>query len=159
MTPTIPSVSLTALPLEGEQSRILVQELDRFASVTGAGGQHAALRSAVESGEVPGIFVSRFTRFLEGLLESGTVGRNHGPGLERSLLELYRKTERGAAAAAAVEEVNRALSALQGQRLENLAFRATLPGAYQLVVETDRCHIRLEIDRRGVGAKDVAVTA
>jgi len=149
----------TPLPLDAEQSRLLVQELDRFAAVTGAGGQYAALRSALEGGAVPGALLDRFTRFLEGLLESGTVGRNHGPGLERSLLDLYRQTVRGAATAATVAEVNRALSALKGQRLENLAFRATLPGAYQLVVETDRCHLRLEIDRRGVGAKDVAVTA
>jgi hypothetical protein len=61
--------------------------------------------------------------------------------------------------AAAVADANRALSALAGQQLVQLAFRSTLPGAFQLAVETNRCHIRLEIDRRGVGAKDVAVTA
>ena len=149
---------MTPLTLDESQSRILLEELDRFAAVTGAGDQYVALRAAVEAGQVPGAFHDRFSRLLEGLLESGTLGRKHGPGVERSLLDLYRQTERGAASAATVTAVNRALAALEGQRLEKFAFRATLPGAFQLAVETDRCHIRLEIDRRGIGARDVAVS-
>ncbi|MFP3940428.1 MAG: hypothetical protein ACLF0P_08990 [Thermoanaerobaculia bacterium] len=146
--------------VEPGERDLLVEEIDRIASsFTGAGTRerYARLREAVAAGAVEGELVGHLEDLLEIFLESRSVHHFHGPGPERSLLELYRRTPRGAAVEEAAATANRALEAVRGQAVEALTFRPGLPGSHRLVVETDRCRLTLEIGRSGVTARDVSV--
>lgn len=146
--------------VEPGERELLVEEIDRVASsFTGSGARerYARLREAVVAGAVEGELVGHLEDLLEILLESRSVHHFHGPGPERSLLDLYRRTPRGASVEEAAATANRALEAVCGQTVERLTFRPGLPGSHRLVVETDRCRLTLEIGRAGVAARDVAL--
>lgn len=144
-------------PAQGDLLRVEIERV--AASFTGpeARERYARLRDAVAEGTVDGDLVGPLEDLLEILLESRSLHHFHGPGPERALLELYRRTPRGAAVEEASRTANRALEALRGQAVEALTFRPGLPGGHRLVVETDRCRLTLEIGRAGVTARDVSV--
>ena len=70
------------------------------------------------------------------------------PSNRAVLQSVYGKTPRGRQQTRAAREVNQALQALRGQRLENVRLTAG-PGRHTLVVETDRVRLTLELDSAG----------
>ena len=148
------------LELDPAEADLLREEIERVAaSFTGseARERYARLRDALAEGAVEGDLVRALEDLLEILLESRSVHRFHGPGPERVLLELYRRTPRGSAVEEASRAANRALEAVRGQAIEAVTFRPGLPGSHRLLVQTDRCRLTLEIGRSGVTARDVSV--
>ncbi len=69
------------------------------------------------------------------------------PAVE-AMLELLFDRGRGRQQSIAAREVNKALRALRGQRVENLRVTAG-PSRHTLVLETDRCKLTLELDSAG----------
>ena len=64
------------------------------------------------------------------------------------LQTVFAKTPRGRQQSAASREVNTALRALRGQKLEEVRITAG-PSGHTLVLETDRCRLTLELDSAG----------
>ena len=59
--------------------------------------------------------------------------------------------------ASAVEDLNRALSALRGQPVESVRVAATSPGAYSVTVAAGAYEVRLSLDRAGATLRSVNV--
>lgn len=148
------------LAVEPAEREPLLAEIDRFAASVErpqTRERYLRLREAVLAGTVGEELVGALESLLEIALGARSVHRFHGPAAERTLLELYARTPRGAAVEEAARAANRALEAVRGQRVESLAFRPGLPGSHRLVLETDRCRLTLEIGPSGVSARDVAL--
>lgn len=117
------------------------------------------LSAAVARGEVPETLAAPLERVLEIGLRTGRVRRLYGPHDEAALARVFHATPKGRALAAALGEVNAALSALSGHPLERLSLQAKGPGAYTLTVETGAATLTLELGAEGVAVKDVSVGA
>jgi hypothetical protein len=115
------------------------------------------LAAAVAEGTVPERLLPRLESALEMSLQTGRARKIHGADGEQSLLRLFHKTPRGAAARRSTEAVNTALRALAGQTLEGLVVTSQGPGVFRLGVSTDRCKLALEIDRHGVTVESLEV--
>lgn len=149
-----------AVAVDAAQREVLLEELATLVvSIrdTAARSSYEELAAAVDAGEVEEGLLGRLEAFLEMALQTGRVRKFHGAEAEQSLLRLFHKTPRGAAARRATEAVNQALASLQGQMLEGALFTVQGPGVYRLGVKTDRCSLTLEIDRHGVTVESLEV--
>ena len=77
---------------------------------------------------------------------------------EPVLQSIFQRTPRGQALSSAARDVNAALRALRGQRLEHLRVSAS-PGRSSLVLETDRVRLTLAVDNAGPRVESVESTA
>lgn len=149
-----------AVAVDAAQREVLLEELATLVvSIRDAAARasYEELAAAVDAGEVEEGLLGRLEAFLEMALQTGRVRKFHGAEAEQSLLRLFHKTPRGAAARRATEAVNQALASLQGQTLEGALFTVQGPGVYRLGVKTDRCSLTLEIDRHGVTVESLEV--
>lgn len=138
----------------GQRERaLLLPEIAQLAERVSAPAMreaYAVLRDAVEGGSVSGPDLKTLEDFLALGLQTGRFRHQRGPEAAVMLNRLYAKTPRGAAAAAAAEGVNKALRELVGQELGALAIRTTVPGSYELVIETEACQITVGISPEGL---------
>ena len=111
---------------------------------------YAVLRDAIESGSISGPDLKTLEDFLAMGLQTGRFRHQRGPEAAVMLNRLYAKTPRGIAAGAAADGVNKALGALVGQEIGALSIRATVPGSYELVVETEACQMTVGISPDGL---------
>jgi hypothetical protein len=98
--------------------------------------------AAAHEAKVPEDLVSALETMLELVFEKGR------PSNRAVLQAIYGKTPRGRQQSSAAREVNEALRALMGQRLEEMRVSAG-PSGHTLVVQTDRCRLTLELDAAG----------
>ena len=120
---------------------------------------YLALAAALADGEVHDALLAPLERLLDLGLRTGRVRRVHGPHAEAAVARVFQETPAGHELAGALAEVNRALSALQGQPLGRLRFTARGPGSYTLTVETPAAALTLDLGPAGVAVKDVSVGA
>jgi hypothetical protein len=151
------------LAIDPAQREVLLEEVAALlAAVRDPEGRerygtlYAAL-AAVDAGEVGAGLVPSLESLLEMLLQTGRARRVHGADAEQSLLRLFHKTSRGAAARRATESVNEALRTLRGQTVENILFTVQGPGVYRLGLATDRYRLTVEIDRHGLSVESLEV--
>ena len=104
--------------------------------------RYIRVAEAAASGEVPDELVPAVEAMLELLFDKGR------PSNRAVLQAIFAKTPRGRQQSSAAREVNKALRALRGQRVENLRVTAG-PSRHTLVLETDRCKLTLELDSAG----------
>jgi hypothetical protein len=153
-TETPPVDGLTLSPAEQE---VLTSEIVPFAETLrdpGLRERYGELHAAVQAGAVPGSMVGLVEALAELVLQTQRVRRRHGPEAERALSALYYRTPRGAGLRESAREVNAALSALRGQRLEEFAFTPT-PGGQRLTIATEQGQVEVLIDRFGVRVERV----
>ena len=112
-------------------------------------GRYTELLAEIEAGSVHAPLISALEAFLELVLPTQRIRREHGTEGARALSALFSRTPRGAALKEAAAEVNTALAAFRGQSLEAIAFSAT-PGGHTLTIETAAGRLALTIDRAGV---------
>jgi hypothetical protein len=150
------------LSINEQEREVLAEEIAAFAaSLPGSEsrGHYARLLDEIEGGQVESHLLPALQKALEISLQTGRARRIYGPQGEQQLLQVFRRTPRGGAIREAIEETNQALTALQGQSIQELRFSLLRPGVYQLGIETDRAEVVLEIDEQGVWAKNIAVGA
>jgi hypothetical protein len=153
---SVASPETEALALDPAQQAALLTELEvLLASVRepAARAPFADLALAVADGAIAEGKegeVDTLEKLLEMTLQTGRARRMHGPEAEQSLLRLFHKTPRGAAARRSTEAVNAALRGLAGQTVEEVLFTVQAPGVFKLGLRTDRCRLALEIDRHGI---------
>lgn len=141
-----------ALAIKPAERVVLAAEVTAFAETLRdpeTRARYAQLLDAVQAGGVPPTLVPALEAFLELVLPTQRIRRDHGPEGARALSALFGRTPRGTQLKEAAEGVNEALTAFRGQALESIAFSPT-PGGHHLVIETAGGRLELTIDRAGV---------
>lgn len=145
----------------GEMEReILEEEVATFVESLrdpAARERYVPLEEAVRAGQVDEALLEPLERVLEIALQTGRVRRIHGPQAELALLQLFRRTGRGAAIRQAAETVNQALKVLEGHVIRQVSITPRTPGSYRLVIDTDRARLAVEMGAEGVRVENVAV--
>lgn len=147
------------LPLEPTEQEILLQDIPAFArnlKDPASQARYAALAEALTTGAVPAELVRALDTMLELVLQSKAIRNRHGPDAERTLTDLYFRTERGAALREAARDVTRALEVLQGQTIEKIAVMAA-PGRHTITINTDRAHLSLTLGKDAASVDRVEV--
>jgi hypothetical protein len=160
-TITVAEPQAADLVLKPNEREILLAEIAAFAarlSEPASRARYRQLGAAVEDGSVPPELIRFLETLLELLLPTQRIRREHGPEADRALSALFYRTPRGAALKTSADEVNRALTALQGQKLEGLSFTPS-PSGQTLAIDTAQCRLTLKIDRTGVRVERVEVGA
>ncbi len=149
-----------SITLDSLQRDILVPQIQAFLEATAdpnAREVYLALKSAIESLEVPAELQLRLGAIVEVALTSGRVRRLFGPGAELSLNALFMKTPRGREVANSLAELNKALAALKGDTVENITATQRSPGAYALTLKTSGCQLVIRFEQSGVRVETLEV--
>jgi hypothetical protein len=144
-----------ALELAEAERAVLTSRLRAFADAftePAARARYLALADAAASGAVPHELVGPLETMLELLLQRAPTDS------EPVLSSVYKRTPRGQALTTAAHDVNTALRALRGQRLETLRLAAA-PGRQTLTLETDKVRIVLAVDNAGPRVESLESTA
>jgi len=112
-------------------------------------GRLADLIAAIEDGAVAGESAQALEELLELGLSTGRLRALYGPGGEQAALRTYRRLPGGKELSESAREVSQALSALAGQRLEQVSLSAVGPGAYSLSLVVEGRELSLRLDRSG----------
>lgn len=142
------------------EQELLDVEIGSFARALhdpAARARYEELQEAVREGEVGDDLVGHLGNVLEVGLQSGRLRRFYGADGEQALARLFNRTPSGERLSEAAKSVTKALTALQGQVIEEIKVSSVGPGAYGLSIDTDRCQISLRLDRSGVEVENLAV--
>jgi hypothetical protein len=148
------------MKINATEQELLIPEITLFAAALHdptARARYEELRAAVEEGEVEDELAGHLGNVLEVGLQSGRLRRFYGADGEQALARLFQRTPAGAALTEEAKAVTQALTALQGQSLEDIRVSALGPGSYGLMIDTDRCQVNIRLDRSGVRVENVAV--
>jgi hypothetical protein len=149
-----------SITLDSLQRDILIPQIQAFLEATSdpnAREVYLALKSAIESLEVPADLQLRLGAIVEVALTSGRVRRLFGPGAELSLNALFMKTPRGREVANSLAELNKALATLKGDTVENITATQRSPGAYALTLKTSGCQLVIRFEQSGVRVETLEV--
>jgi hypothetical protein len=149
------------LTLDTLQRDILLPQIQAFIDATAdpaARETYLALKSAVAAMEVASADLqARLGAIVEMALQSGRIRRLFGPGAELSLNALFQKTPRGREIAGSLRELNRALTKLKGDTIEEVTATLRTPGAYALTLKTSGCQLVIRFEPAGVRVESVEV--
>lgn len=110
----------------------------------------AALQSAVQTGELDAEMLRALGHVLSVPLETGRIRKLYGPHIEMQAERLFAQTPQGQQLQATLAQANQALAALTGQTIQEMTITLKGPGAFYLQIRTDRCRMRLLVDRSGL---------
>lgn len=114
---------------------------------------YGELAEAALAGEVPGELVPALERVCELALETGRARELGRAEAERALAAVLRRTPRGAELARRVEELNRALSALDGRTLRSVRASQRLPSRYVLRLQAEGVSVSLALGPEGISVE------
>ncbi len=120
-------------------------------------GKYVALREALKQSPFPDELAPTLESLLTLELRTGRARKMHGPMAESALVRLYGRTPTGTELSKNAGQVNKALAALEGQTIEQIAFTPKGPGAYSLELETSEYRVQLEIREEGIWVKEVGL--
>jgi hypothetical protein len=146
--------------IEAVEGELLLPEIELFARSLhdeAARERYRELAKAVQDGEVPEERLPQLATLLQVSLESGRVRHFYGADGEQALIKLFRRTPAGRALSESTRAVTEGLAGLQGQAIESISLSTVGPGAYSLTIDTDRCELRLRVDRSGARIENVAI--
>jgi hypothetical protein len=149
-----------SLEIDPAQREVLLAEIEGVLATVrepGARAPYEELAGAVAEGTVEESLLGSLESLIEMSLQTGRARKLHGAESERTLLRLFHRTPKGAAARQATDAVNQALRGLAGQVLEEMLFTVQAPGVYRLGLRTDQVRLALEIDRHGVTVESLEV--
>jgi hypothetical protein len=149
-----------SIALDTLQRDILIPQVQAFLDATNdpqAREVYLALKSAIESLEVPSELQMRLGAIVEVALTSGRVRRLFGPAAELSLNALFTKTPRGREVAQSLAELNKALASLKGQTVEQITTTQRAPGSYSLTLKTSNCQLVIRFEQSGVRVETLEV--
>jgi hypothetical protein len=127
---------------EAQAVLALVHDEDRRARL-------ADVVAAIGDGVVTGDDADALAELLELGLQTGRLRAVYGPEGEQAALALYRRLPRGRELVQSTRELNEALQALEGLRLERVTVTAVGPGEYGVTISTDDYEIVLRLGRAG----------
>ena len=109
----------------------------------------AELIAAIGDGEVGAEDAATLEELLELGLQSGRIRARYGPGGEQAALALFRRLPLGKEIAQTTRDLNEALSALEGRRIEKVTVNVIGPGEYGVTVSTEDFEIALRLGKAG----------
>jgi hypothetical protein len=112
-------------------------------------GRLADVVAAIADGEVSGQDADALAELLELGLQTGRVRAVYGPEGEQAALALYRRLPLGRELTESTRELNEALQALEGKRIERVAVNALGPGEYGVTLSTEDYELVLRLGRAG----------
>ena len=112
-------------------------------------GRLADVVAAVTDGEVSGADADALAELLELGLQTGRVRAVYGPEGEQAALALFRRLPLGRELTDSTRDLNEALQALEGRKIERVAVNALGPGEYGVTLSTDDYEIVLRLGRAG----------
>src|ERR1700722_2645510 len=142
-----------SIALDTLQHAILIPQIQAFLDATTdpqAREVYLALKTAIESLEIPPDLQPRLGAIVEVALTSGRVRRLFGPAAELSLNSLFTKTPRGREVAQSLSELNKALASLKGQTVEQITSSQKSPGASSLTLKATNCQLVIRFEQSGV---------
>lgn len=149
-----------SIALDSLQRDILIPQIQAFLDATNdsqAREVYLALKSAIQSLEVPPELQMRLGAIVEVALTSGRVRRLFGPAAELSLNALFTKTPRGREVAQSLAELNKALASLKGQTVEQITTTQRAPGSYSLTLKTSGYQLVIRFEQSGVRVETLEV--
>ena len=149
-----------SITLDTLQRDILVPQIQAFLDATNdpqAREVYLALKTAIESLEIPSDLQPRLGAIVEVALTSGRIRRLFGPAAELSVNSLFTKTPRGRDVAISLAELNKALATLKGQTVEQITSSQKSPGAYSLTLKTSNCQLIIRFEQSGVRVESLEV--
>ena len=112
-------------------------------------GRLADLVAAVDDGEVDGDDADALAELLELGLQTGRLRAQYGPEGEQAALALFRRLPLGRELARSASDLNDALTALAGRRVDRITVTAVGPGEYGVTISTEDFEIVLRLGRAG----------
>ena len=149
-----------SITLDTLQRDILIPQIEAFLDATTdpqAREVYLALKTAIDSLEIPSDLQPRLGAIVEVALTSGRIRRLFGPAAELSLNALFLKTPRAREVAQSLAELNKALASLKGQTVEQITSSQRSPGAYSLTLKTNNCQIVIRFEQSGVRVESLDV--
>ena len=119
--------------------------------------RHAALATAVETGELAGEDAAELERVLELGLQAGRIRAVYGPGGEQAALRLFRRLPAGAGLVDTARSVSAALTTLNGRSLESFRIEVIGPGMYRIALVAGGAEVAVRLDRSGVQLASIGV--
>ncbi|MDR7415371.1 MAG: adenylyl-sulfate kinase [Armatimonadota bacterium] len=147
------------IPLTEEEARLVVEEAEALGRAVREPQRSQMLRLVehARAGEVPPDLVDLLEGLAVMVLQTGRArARLHAEG-ERLWTAMLLRTPRGQALQAQVEEVNRALRALRGVRLESVRVEMRTLGHFTLNLRADGIGLNLAVRADGVQVESVSV--
>jgi len=105
--------------------------------------------AAVDEGEIGGRDADALAELLELGLGTGRVRSVYGPEGEQAALALFRRLPLGRELTQSTRDLNEALGALAGRRIDRIAVNAVGPGEYGVTISTEDYEIVLRLGRAG----------
>ena len=136
----------------GEAAEVARAEAQAVLSMVQDEGRRAKLAdvvAAIGDGEVTGEDADALAELLELGLQTGRVRSVYGPEGEQAALSLFRRLPLGKELTASTRELNEALVALEGRRIERISVNAVGPGEYGVTISTDDYELVLRLGRAG----------
>jgi hypothetical protein len=136
----------------GEAREVARAEAQAVLSMVADEGRRSRLAdvvAAVDTGTVEGDDADALAELLELGLSTGRVRALYGPDGEQAALGLYRRLPLGKELAESARELNKALAALEGKKIERLSVSAVGPGEYGVTISTEDFEITLRLGKAG----------
>lgn len=148
-----------ALTLDEDERELVTLELGMLLpALTGERAErYAALRDAVEVGEVPGDLTGVLASLVELTLQTARARQLYRAEGEKILTDLLRRTPRGKELGQQLADVNAALKALNGKVVEGVSVRMRTIGHFTVTVATDEVTLTLAVRPDSVNVDSVAV--
>jgi hypothetical protein len=152
----------TAVLLKGEEREVALAEVTAVRDAVPKGSTYrealdGLIATLEDDAKVDGEQAAELDRLLVLALQSGRVRALYGPGGEQAALRAYRRLPSGAELAESAAEVNEALSALAGRRLEAVSLSAVGPGAFSISLTLDGAELTVRLDRQGARLGSVGI--
>jgi hypothetical protein len=135
------------LQLTDEERELLQAELAALLPALSGERREAyqALADAVENNSIPLDLLPLIEGLTKLALETGRARRLYRAEGERILTDLFRKTPSGQELSKSLNEVNKALSILEGQTLQSVRVAMRTLGHFTVTVETEKAVITIAI--------------
>ena len=135
------------LQLTDEERELLQAELAALLPALSGEWREAyqALADAVENNSIPPDLLPLIEGLTKLALETGRARRLYRAEGERILTDLFRKTPSGQELSKSLNEVNKALSILEGQTLQSVRVAMRTLGHFTVTVETEKAVITIAI--------------
>src|SRR3954468_24946440 len=132
--------------VRGEAAEVSRAEAQAVIAMLGDGRRRERLAdvlAAVDEGRVEGEDAAALGELLELGLQTGRLRSVYGPEGEQAALGLFRRLPLGKELTSSTRELNEALVALEGRRLERVTVNAVGPGEFGVTISTDDYEIVL----------------
>lgn len=153
-------MSASRIKLNEEEQDLLFQEAGYFSGRVQSPAAQASYRRMQQEaaqGELSEELLGALGELLKVGLTNGRIRTVHGAHAEMAATSLFRRTPQGKSLHAGIAQVNEALRALEGGRIDSVSISARGPGIYSLILGTEQARLLISLTPSGVEVRSVEV--